>query len=174
MRKSVLLAMLLMPGLIDAVAQNTTISFDFAVKHYPESRIIQSLLDGHRSEVRYDFRLLRKATGLRKILGDRLVAEEQTTYIARWDAFDESFVVLIDGAAERVFKDANSFLEFFLSVENRVMTIEEILTDQDYLFCRWRIQPVKLVPPLTLMTLIKSDLQTISSWQQTEMKKAIR
>ena len=174
MRKAVLLAILLMPGLIDAVAQNTIISFDFAVKDYPESRVIDALLDGHRSEVRYDFRLLRKATGLRKILGDRLVTGEQTTYMARWDAFDESFVVLIDGAAERVFKDANSFLEFFLSVENRVMTIEESLTDEDYLLCRWRIQPVKLVPPLTLMTLVKSDLQTISSWQRTEMKKATR
>lgn len=170
MRKSVLVAILLMSGLVGAVAQSTRITFNFSVENYPEVRIIESLLDGHRSEVRYEFRILRKARGVRKIFGDRLVKEEETSYVARWDALDQNFVVLMDGAAERVFENANSFLDFFLSVNNRVITIEETLTDDDYLVCRWRIQPVKLVPPLTLMTLVKSDLQTISNWERTTMR----
>jgi hypothetical protein len=111
---------------------------------------------------------------LRKLFGDRLIKEEETVYIARRDALDETFVVLVNETAEFTFADAASFLEFFLSVENRGMVIPESLHDDDYLLCRSIIQPIKLVPPLTLMTLIKSDLQTISSWQLTDFEKVTR
>ena len=165
---------LLLLGSIGASAEGTTIFFSFKVETYQESQIIESLLDGHRSEIHYEFRVFRKATGLRKLFGDRVIEQEETMYIARWDALDESFVVLVDETAEFVFADAAEFLDFFLSVNNRRMYIPHSLHDDDYLLCRWIIQPIKLVPPLTLMTLIKSDLQTISPWQLTDFEKAAR
>ena len=170
MRNAGIFIFLLLLSAIDAGAQNTEITFTYIVDEYPESRIIESLLNGHRSEIRYEFRLLRKAKGLGKILGDRLVKKAETAYIARWHALSENFVVLIDGVTEHFFSDAASFLQFFFSVEY-TMQLSNSLRDEDYLLCRSRIQPIKLVPPLTLMTLIKSDLQTISSWQQTIIAK---
>jgi len=161
-------------GSIEAAAQNPTVVFSFTVDDYPESRIIESLMDGHRSEVRFEFRMLRKAKGFRKIFGDKLLAEEERVFVARWDAFDESFIVTVDETTEHIFSDAISFLNFFLSVNSHRMAVSESLLDDDYLMCRWRIQPIKLVPPLTLMTLVKSDLQTNSSWKQTVFEQVNR
>ena len=174
MRKKQLLIPLLLLGLLDVGAQSSAIVFSFEAENYPGSEIVGSLLDGHRSEVHYEFRVLRKAKGLLKLFGDRLIKEEELLYVARWDAFDETFVVLVDESVERVFTNAGAFLDFFLSVDNYRMGLPGGFEDEDYLLCRWRIQPIKLVPPLTLMTLIKSDLQTISSWQQTEVERVIR
>jgi hypothetical protein len=158
-------------GSTGVFAQSSSVLFSFKVEDYPESQILESLLNGHRSEVRYEFRIFRRARGLAKIFGDKLIKEEERLYIARWDALDESFVVLVDQSTELVFNDAPSFLDFFLSIDNRRMFIPEGLHEEDYLLCRWRIQPIKLVPPLTLMTFIKSDLQTISPWRRTVMEK---
>ncbi len=160
--------------LSSAGAQEPQIEFSFGVDGYSQSRIIESLLNGHRSEVLYEFRLFRKARGIGTIFGDRLLKEDMVSYVARWDALDEHFLVLIDGIEERVFGDIKSFLEFFLSVRNHVMRLSNNLNDGEYLLCRWRIQPIKLVPPLTLMTLIKPDLQIISSWQRTPITRVLQ
>ena len=167
MRHASAVTILLLLGLINLGAQDAEIKFSFGVDDYSKSQIIDSLRDGHRSEVLYEFRLLREARGIAKIFGDRLVKEAKVVYVARWDALDENFVVLIDDVLEKVFADAETFLTFFLSVENHTMRLSSGLNDGDYLICRWRLQPIKLVPPLTLMTLIKRDLQILSSWQRT-------
>lgn len=142
------------------------IDFVFTVEDYPADRIVESLVAGHRSEVRYEIRVLRRVTGLRRILGDVLVHQEEISYVARWDALDELFVVQIDGAEERTFTEKEPFFAFFLSLMNHRINIGEEITPESYLLCRSRIQPIKLVPPLTLMTLIRSDLQTISDWKE--------
>jgi hypothetical protein len=174
MRPGSAVTILLLLGLVNAGAQDTEIEFSFNVDDYSKPRIIESLLDGHRSEVLYEFRLLREAKGISKIFGDRLIREVTLEYVARWDAFDENFVVLIDNVLERAFDDVDSFLAFFLSVENQTIRLADPLHDDDYLLCRWRLQPIKLVPPLTLMTLIKTDLQIISSWQQTTITRVLQ
>jgi len=173
MRTALLVIALLPFGLMAAGAENSAIVFSFCVEDYPSSRIIESLREGHRSEVHYEFRILRRAKGLARLFGDKLIKKEETTYVARWDALDENYVVLVDESVERVFADAGSFLRFFLSVDSHRVSLPETLSDDDYLLCRWSIQPVKLVPPLTLMTLIKSDLQTISSWQRTPIERVV-
>lgn len=174
MRHAPVVTILFLFVLTNAGAQMAQIEFSFFVDDYSESRIIESLLAGHRSEVRYEFRLLKEARGIGKIFGDRLVAEEAISYVARRDTLDETYVVLIDGVEERVFGNTDSFLAFFLSVKNHTMRLTENLNDGDYLLCRWRLQPIKLVPPLTLMTLIKTDLQIISSWERTPITKVIQ
>jgi hypothetical protein len=171
MRSAPVFTFLLLLGVVNVGAQNIKIAFSFGVDNYSKSKILDSLSDGHRSEVRYEFRLLREARGLGKIFGDRLVKEDVLSYVARWDAFDEKFVVVVDGSAERSFDDSDGFLAFFLAVRNRTMIVADGLDDGDYLLCRWRIQPVKLVPPLTLMTIFRSDLQVISSWKRTDFMR---
>lgn len=167
MKHSPVATILLLLGLFTVDAQDTEIEFTFNIDDYNASQILHSLRDGHRSEVLYEFRLLREARGIAKIFGDRLIKETQMRYVARWDALDENFVVLIDDARERAFDDPDVFLAFFLSIRNHTMDLQGSLVDGDYLLCRWRLQPIKLVPPLTLMTLIKPDLQIISSWKRT-------
>jgi hypothetical protein len=171
MKKAPVITLLLLLSVVNAGAQDTRIEFSFDVENYSKSKIIDSLLGGHRSEVRYEFRLLREAKGLGKIFGDRLIHEDELSYVARWDAFEENYVVVIDGSVEKTFDDREGFLDFFLAVKNRTMRIATGLIDGDYLLCRWSIQPVKLVPPLTLMTIFKSDLQVISSWKQTDFER---
>lgn len=174
MRKAPVVTILLLLGLSTVGAQDAEIEFSFRIEDYKTSEIINSLRDGHRSEVLYEFRLLREAKGIAKIFGDRLIEEAQVLYVARWDALDENFVVRIDNTIERAFDDPDMFLAFFLSVRDHTMSIPDDLQNGDYLLGRWRLQPIKLVPPLTLMTLIKPDLQIISSWRQTHFTRVAR
>jgi hypothetical protein len=145
-------------------AENRWIDFVFTVEDYPTDRIVESLVAGHRSEVRYEIRLLKRVTGLRRILGDVLIHREEISYVARWDAMDELFVVQIDGTQERTFAEKEPFIAFFLSLTDHRIRPGQEIPPEGYLLCRSRIQPIKLVPPLTLMTLLRSDLQTISDW----------
>lgn len=164
---------LLFLGLPGAAAPSR-IEFTYTITNYPEDAIMESLMDGHRSEVRYEIRVYRKASGFRRLFGNRLIKQEETVYVARWDALDERYIVLIDGIREEWFESSQPFLRFFLSLSEYSMPVPSEMAENDYLVCRSRIQPIKLVPPLTLLTLIKPELLIVSPWSQITFEKADR
>ncbi len=173
--KSTAAALLLMLLRLSPIAaQSAWIDFAFAVDDYPTDRIIESLVAGHRSEVLFEIRVLKKVTGFRRILGDVLVHQEKVTYVARWDALNELFVIKIDDTQEIAFEREGPFLAFFLSLADYRINIGQEFPSEGYLLCRSRIQPIKLVPPLTLMTLIRTDLQTISAWTRVPVRVPAR
>ncbi|MBT3275085.1 MAG: hypothetical protein HN368_18165 [Spirochaetales bacterium] len=153
-------------------SQNTRIHFSYSIENYREERIIESLTDGHKAEVRYEIRVFRNVSGIRKLFGDTLIHQEQTVYVARWDALDENYIIQIDSIDEIIFNEQTDFFKALFSLTEYQLIIDYDLEDDDYVVCRSRIQPIMLIPPLTLMTIFRSDLRETSSWSQVQFRTA--
>ncbi len=151
-------------------AEDIHIAFTYELTDYDPAPIIDSLVDGHRAEIRYEIRIYQAITGLKRIFGDRRIAEHEVVYVARWNALNQEFAVRVNGETEVVFEDTDSLIEFLLAVrEQRVSVSSEFIEDL-YILCRPWIQPIKLVPPLTLMILIRPEFRQILPWQEVPFR----
>ena len=130
--------------------------------------ILASLEAGHRAEIHYEIRLYSKNVGIARLFGDRLVKETSLIYDARWDELNERYVVLIDDEHEVAFESPALCTEFLLSLRGYRIEIPEQYEKEMYLMCRAQIEPIRLVPPLTLMTFLVPKFRTRTPWTHVE------
>jgi hypothetical protein len=153
------------------VAAEIVLGFDYSVGDEFAPRILDSLGDGHRSEVIYETRVYRRNKGLAKLFGDRLIGETTTVYDARRDELNEWYVVTVDGMHEHTFVREEDLVRFFLTLSDRRIVLDEIGEGEIYLLCRSQIEPIKLVPPLTLMTFFIPELRITTPWKNTPYRR---
>ena len=143
-----------------------SVSFSYTRHNFPSDQIIQSLAAGHRSEVRFQIRLYEPVKGILGIFGDRLIEEYSITYLVRRDPLDQSYAVLIDSEREKRFFRQEELLDFLRSLESYTLWLPSDLDPTFYILCRSQIQPTKLVPPLTLLLILRPGLNSTSSWER--------
>ena len=144
------------------------LKFTFAPQLDPKEAIVESLEAGHRAEVHYEARIYRRTTGLNRLFGDRLVAEEKVVYEARWDEFNSRYVVVVDEEFERSFTDADDLISFLLILDSHIISLPKESSDAIYLMCRAQIEPIRLVPPLTLLAVVVPKFRMSTPWRRTE------
>jgi hypothetical protein len=150
-----------------AYPQQPLIEFSYNAFSYPAEKIVSSLQEGHRSEIRFQMRLYREIDGFLRIFGDRLVADHLLIYEARWDSINQHFIVIDNEDREySPFSSEDEFIRFFLNLDAYRMTIDASDTEQLYLLCRSRIQSIKLVPPLTLMSFLIPRFRETTAWER--------
>lgn len=143
------------------------LSYSYRAPEPPVERVVSSLLSGHRAEIIYQVRLYLPASGLERIVGDRLVAEREVSYTARWDAVNERFIVIAEDTQEVTFSDAHMFTEFFFRLTD-YLEVDAPPQEDWYMLCRCRIEPVKLVPPLTLLPLFTRNHRLHTPWERVD------
>ena len=171
-----LLVTLCLPSLPIAAQQPApprAVSFSYTVKEFPSERIMLSLRNGHRAEIAYVFRLYEVVHGLAGLFGDRLVEEHGVTYVARRDPVDGGFVVQVDSRTERVFATESSLISFLVTLEDHVLPFPEPLQADYYVLCRSRIEPIKLVPPLTLLSFLRPSFRISSRWERVALTRVV-
>ena len=136
--------------------------------------ILASLREGHRSEIHYEARIYKRTAGISQLMGDRLIAESSVLYEARWDELNERYIVLIDEEHEIGFEDPNRLTSFLLSLNKHRITLQDDPEGEIYLLCRAQIEPIRLVPPLTLMTFLLPKFRTTTPWGETEFTRIDR
>ncbi len=153
-----------------AAYADTVIEFSYDTDFFSHKEVIESIEEGHRAEIRFELRAYRTVQGIRKLFGDRLVAESTVVYEARKDPLNGTYVVTVGNVRENVFENTSAFLEFFFSLENYRMLLPPVEAENDteslYVLCRAKLEPIKLVPPLTLMPVIIPGFRTVSSWER--------
>lgn len=171
-----LLLFLIFPGAL--FAQSTKQSFELNAGHLratisvsnpPATRIIDSLHDGLESEIQYNVRVYERTGGLLGILGDKLVGDFERTYRATWDEFGSEFVVTRKGSAKKRIKSANAFLSAFFHLHGARTGIRLKPPHHYYVLSSVRIQIVKLVPPLTMISPFLSHREIDTPWVKTEI-----
>ena len=148
-----------------------TLTFSFRPEDLPEGSILESLLDGHRSEIRFEVRLYRNIKGFSKLFGDRLVSESFVLYEARRDAINDRYIVTIDREREIIFEHETAFTDFFFGLESYSLTLTDPAPEEIYVLCRAQVEPIKLVPPLTLLTLILPGYRYTTQWIPVTFRK---
>jgi hypothetical protein len=91
----------------------------------------------------------------------------RTAYI---DLFEDRYIVESSGFPRRRYAEAQEFISNFFELKSlQVEGLEPAWTDpgQYYLLARVRLTPVRLVPPLNIVTLFSSSVIR-TSWMETE------
>ena len=147
------------------------LKFTFAPQMDPREAILDSLDAGHRAEIHYEARIYRRTSGINRLFGDRLVAEEKVTYEARWDELNSRYIVVVDEEFERSFFLADDLIAFLLILDNHMIPLPRDLDDAIYLMCRAQVEPILLVPPLTLLAVVIPKFRMTTPWMRTAFER---
>ncbi len=136
----------------------------------PAESLLDSLREGQAAEIVFQFRLYREQAGLASLFGDRLIREKTVIRQGMLDVFDRRFIVRDDAGGSADYRDPSSFVQGFFSIAGCD------LGDPDgdepgrlYVLARIRYSPVRLVPPLNIVSLFTRRTAVITRWAEAEL-----
>ncbi len=115
--------------------------------------LLASLQGGLESRLVFTVRLYEKRTGLLAFRGDRVLAQVTIVRTAYRDILTQTFVVEEEGQAPRSFPTSDALLAAFFSVSGLGFPPPLPAWGRAYVAARAQLEPVRLMPPLTLVTL---------------------
>jgi hypothetical protein len=116
--------------------------------------IVESLLGGLESRIVFTIRLYQKRTGLFSFLrGDRLVVQATVVRRAYRDTLTQMFIVDQDGQSPASYATTDQLLAAFFTVNGISFHQPAAREAGSYIAARAQVEPVRLMPPLTLVTL---------------------
>jgi hypothetical protein len=132
--------------------------------------IITSLRRGLESRITFTTRLYEARRPVFSFAGDRLLAEKQVTRSAFWDFLDQVFVVEQDGTSQKTYQDPDELIRGFFSLEETFgYTPSDASRRPQYLAARVQFEPVRLMPPLTLIGLAGAASTITTPWVRREV-----
>ena len=133
--------------------------------------VLASLWDGLRAEITFQLRLYRRSSGVFAFLGDRLLRERQVDQVALFDFYENRYKILRDNRITGEYAAETEFMDAFFSLPE--IDLGEINTGDGgdyYLLARVRMMPVKIIPPLNIITLFSTDTVFTTPWVEAELK----
>jgi hypothetical protein len=133
--------------------------------------VLASLWDGLRAEITFQLRLYRRSSGVFAFFGDRLLRERQVYQVASFDFYENRYKILRDNRITGEYAAETEFLDAFFSLPE--IDLGEINTGDGgdyYLLARVRMMPVKIIPPLNIITLFSTDTVFTTPWVEAELK----
>lgn len=147
------------------------LEFTFDPELEQGNEIVESLGEGHTAEVRFQIRVYRRSSGLSRLFGDRLIAEQSVLYQARRDRLNDRYVVVVDGELERSFANNDELIDFLVVLKDHQISLPAASAGDIYLLCRVQVEPIRLVPPLTLLTFVVPGFRTTTPWLRTDYRR---
>jgi hypothetical protein len=135
-----------------------------------EAELISLLRDGLESRITFTVRLFRKRPALLQFLGEILVAEKSLSQSAFFDFLDQKFVVEPEKGQRKLYVQPEEMLRGFFSWT-------DILLDEGgsygdvFVTARIQFDPVRLMPPLTIVTLVGGTETYMSPWVRKEVAR---
>jgi hypothetical protein len=137
----------------------------------PGSTVLATLQEGLKSEIQFELRLYRRQGGLLAWLGDRPVASIRISQVASYDPFTAQYVIRREGRVVGSFRDADAFLRRFASLRELPLgQVEPEDRGQYYALARVRLSPVRIVPPLNIITLFSSVYSVTTDWVESAIR----
>ncbi len=132
--------------------------------------ILSSLKDGLKSEIIFQFRLYQKNRGLLSLFGDRLIFEKKISRIAYFDIFEGFFVMETQGEGVRKFLSKENFLKHFFQINDYNLTeLKYENLSQIYVLARISLNPVRIVPPLNIISLFFTNTGVKTPWVESAL-----
>lgn len=130
---------------------------------------VAALRDGLESCITFTLRCYRRQRGLAALFGDALIAERTVARVAFYDAIERRFVVEQDDARSS-YADEAAFREAFFTLRGVALgpaapaRESEVTAASRYVAARAQYDPVRLSPPLTILTLFGLAARYTSPW----------
>ena len=132
-----------------------------------EQELVSSLRDGMEARIVFQLRVYQRRSGLLPFLGDKLLVETHVARSAFWDFLDRKFVVEGDDGSRTAYTNAPELLVGFLTLADfPVAGLPPSTADRQYVMARARLEPVRLMPPLTIVTIAGAATSYTTPWER--------
>jgi hypothetical protein len=139
----------------------------------PGDALERTLRDGLESRITFTVRLYERRAGLAAIFGDALLDELRVSRVAFYDTLAGRFVVEQDGRAA-AYPDGASLSDGFFSL--RGLSLDAAAASRRertrYVAARVLYDPVRLSPPLTILTLFGVAARVATPWVRRDVAAA--
>jgi len=146
----------------------------YAAVEYSDSHnqeVLASLWDGLRAEITFQLRLYRRNQGFFAFLGDRLHSEKRVSQVASFDFFENRYKIQRDGRIVGAYASEAKFLDAFFSLpRTEIAELDGGIEEDHYLMARVRMMPVKIIAPLSIITLFSSESSFATPWIEVDLK----
>ena len=131
--------------------------------------VLDSLNNGFEAEIFFEFRLYEKADGFLSFLGDKLLIEEKSYYIAEIDIFEKTYIITSNENEVFTCDTEAEFIKKFFEIDSN-LSRGDLWDDEKeyYVLARIQLNHVKLVPPLDLISLFYST-GIITDWAELKL-----
>jgi hypothetical protein len=131
--------------------------------------VIDSLRRGLESRITFTVRLYEKRSPAFSFAGDRLLSQRTVTRSAFWDFLDRVFVVEEEGSPQKTYHEPADLIRGFFAVDEVFgVDMGAAARRRLYVAARARFEPVRLMPPLTLIGLAGAAANVTTPWVQRE------
>jgi hypothetical protein len=131
-----------------------------------------TLREGLESRIIFTLRVFEKAPGLRSLLGDRLLAERTVTRAAYYSFLDADYVVEESSGGRAAFNGLDEALrEFFTLQSGALLILEPGQAVRCYAAAQVQFDPVRLMPPLTIVSLAGAGGRVTTPWVRAEIPR---
>jgi hypothetical protein len=132
--------------------------------------LMTSLQEGLESRIVFTARLYEKRTGLLSFRGDRLLAQSSLVRRAYRDILTRQYVIVDEeGALQQEFETPEALLPGFLDVPE-IIFAGPLPAGHMYVAARAELEPVRLMPPLTLVALIGTAAAYATPWVRSDVR----
>lgn len=135
-----------------------------------EEELSSTLREGLESRITFTLRAFEKNKGLLALLGDRLLAETTLARSAYYNFLDGTYVVEEADGTRVSYGDVGTLLPGFFSVRGvTVLGARPGRRGGWYVAARVQFEPVRLMPPLTIVSLAGAAATHTSEWVRAEI-----
>ena len=132
--------------------------------HWPRTtELVDSLRTGLESRITFTVRLYEQRRAALLFSRDRLLAEQVVSRSVFWDFLEGVFVVEQEGGGQKTFPDDASLLAGLFSLEE-VFPGAGAARRPVYVSARAQFEPVRLMPPLTLVSMAGAASTVTTPW----------
>jgi hypothetical protein len=129
------------------------------------NEVIDSLLTGLESRITFTTRLYESRRPAFSFAGDRLLLERTVARSAFWDFLDRVFVVEQEGVPQRTYTDPRELIRGFFALDEAYSAdMASASRRRLYVTARAQFEPVRLMPPLTLISLAGASANVTTPW----------
>jgi hypothetical protein len=135
-----------------------------------EAELTSTLREGLESRITFTLRAFEKNRGLLALLGDRLLAETTLARSAYYNFLDGTYVVEAADGTRVSYAEVGTLLPGFFSVRGvTVLGARPGRRAGWYVAARVQFEPVRLMPPLTIVSLAGAAATHTTEWVRAEV-----
>ncbi len=127
--------------------------------------VIDSLRKGLESRITFTTRLYERRRPAFSFAGDRLLSERTVVRSAFWDFLDQVFVVEEADRGQKTYRRPDELIRGFFALEEGFrIDATAAARRRLYVTARAQFEPVRLMPPLTLIGLVGAAANVATPW----------
>jgi len=132
--------------------------------------VVAALRQGLESRITFTVRVYEKRGGVLPLAPDHLLADRDVSRSAFWDFLDGRYVVESDTGAQVSYANAEEMLRAFFSVPDLFLAPAPRTPHRAmYATARAQFEPVRLMPPLTLVSMVGRSAAFVTPWVRKDL-----